>query len=188
MDKITGHFLDLNVDFDKNYKDSEAGCIKSSGTIFHADVAIISSPNSVLVEGKPKLSQIPQENRRRLAKTTGNRSVLVVHIEAKDASTGPTEEDLARDLFGITKSKNQIDSWNLSSAYDQCSYGKLKLEPTVDSRANNGVYTVFIDQNIKEKLYTEVRNSVISKLQSELVEANLNSLFDHLMMSLLREQ
>ena len=184
MDQSTGRFLDLNVNFDEDYKDSEAGHIESGGTLLHADVAIKSGPNSVLIGGETKLSQIPYENRRRLSKTTGNRSVLVVRVEAKDATTGHTEEDLARDIFGITDSKGQTDSWNLSKAFDQCSYGKLKVEPTEDNRANNGVYTVSINQNVKGKIYTDVKNTILSKLQSELGSLNLNSLYDHVMMCL----
>ena len=144
------HILDLNIDFNTDYKDLNAGRIQSGVTRLHAESAIISETSAIL-RGQPKLSQIPKNDQRRILvqKNIGKRSVLVVRIEAKDASTGPTEKDLARTVFGVTNEDGTKDNWNLASGYNQCSYGQLKFEPTSDTRTNNGVYTLSINANVK---------------------------------------
>ena len=186
MDESTGRFLDLNIDFDEDYKDPVAGHIESGRTLLQADVVIRNGPHSVLIGGEPKLSIIPQdEHRRRLAnRTSGNKSVLVVRVEAKDASTGPTEEDLARDVFGITDSKGETDSWNLSSGFDQCSYGKLTFGPTKDHRMKNGIYTISINENVKGQRSSNLKNTILDQLQSELGATRLDSLYDFVMLCL----
>ena len=178
-----GHILDLNLDFDTDYKDPTAGRILSGGTNLRADSAIISDTSAIL-RGKPKFSLIPNNSRRHLEQITGQRSVLVVRIEANDAFTGPSEKDLARTVFGITDDHGKTDSWNLASGYDQCSYGQLTFEPAQDQNTNNGVYTLSIDANVKGKTHSEVRNLALDRLRSDLGVKDLNSIYDHVMLCL----
>jgi len=176
-----GHFLALNVEYDEDYKDPLIGPIQSGDTTLHADDAIIVSGSEAILRGigMPNLAHKAAEHRRRLS-TTGIRSVLVVRVDANDATTSAPEEDLAREVFGIIKPNGVPDAFNLASAVAECSYNKLKLEPTSD-RGNNGVYTVSINDDVVGQRFGSVRNVVLDQLRSDFQTSDLNSLFDHVM-------
>lgn len=180
---ISGQFLELNVHYSPDYKDPEAGLFNSGVTTFHSDRALVSE-SKVIVRETPKISQKSQGRHGRRLATIGTRNVLVVRIQAKDVSTSPTEEDLAREVFGITNSNDNTNSWNLSSAFNQCSYGNLKLEPAEDGHAKHGVYTVVINQNVRGQRHVDIRNIALDTLRSELGTTDLNSLYDHVMLCL----
>lgn len=81
------------------------------------------------------------ENRRRLAVTTGKKTVLVVRVIANDVSTTADRTQLADDIFGTFG-----DSVNLRSQYLQCSNNQLSFEPAPsDNNIKNGVVTVKVD-------------------------------------------
>ncbi|KAI2489233.1 hypothetical protein MHU86_25350 [Fragilaria crotonensis] len=65
--------------------------------------------------------------------------VLVLRIQAADASTTASESQLEDDVFGAAG-----DVLNLKSQYNQCSYGQLQFEPTTSNTivGTDGVYTV----------------------------------------------
>ena len=172
----SGRLLEIDVPYTIDYKDPQAGLIESGVTTLHVDDAIISHNNRAIFKSKPRLAQMPKEHRRRL-KTTGTRSVLVVRIEANDASTTPTEEDLAREVFGIKDSTGATDSWNLVGGFDQCSYGQLTFKPAQNNGVKDGVYTVSIDQNARGVRMVDIRTIVLDSLRSDFATSNLNALF-----------
>ena len=178
-----GQMLQLNLSFGPDYKDPENGPFESGVTTLHAHDIIMASDTKVAILDKPKFTQQVGEHHRQL-KITGTRNVLVVRVDANDASTSSSEEDLARGIFGVEDSNGNKDDWNLSSAFNDCSYGQLKMEPTQHLRARNGVYTVSIDQNIRGARNNEVRNVILNKLRSDFGSATLNRLFDHVMLCL----
>jgi len=173
-----GHFLDLNVEFDEDYKDPVIGKIESGATTLHADGAVVSDTNEI-IRGAIRLTRKQVEHRRRLS-TTGTRSVLVVRVNANDVTTSAPEEDLAREVFGIIDPNGVPATFNLVSAVAECSYNKLKLEPASD-RGNDGVYTVSINDNVVGQRNVDVRNVVLDKLRLDFGTSDLNSLYDHVM-------
>ena len=155
--------------------------IESGVTTLHVDDAVISDKNKAIFKSEPRLAQKPKEHRRRL-KTTGIKSVLVVRVQAEDASTSASEEELAREVFGVEGSSGATDSWNLASGFDQCSYGQLKLKPAQYEGVKDGVYTVSIDQNVSGARNVDVRNAVLDSLRSDFGTSALNTLYDHVML------
>jgi len=174
-----GHFLALNLEFNADYKDPVIGIIESGATTLHADGAVLSESKAI-IRGAPKLAQKTFEHNRRLS-TTGHRSVLVVRVEASDASTSATEADLAREVFGLGDSNGGTDSFNLSSGFSQCSYDKLTFGPANDGVGTNGVYTVSIGSAVVGQTFGSVRNVVLDKLRDDFGNNDLNALYDHVM-------
>ena len=174
-----GCLLDADVPYAVDDKDPEAGHIESGVTRLHAEKAVMSTEKSL-----PKLKKGTTSEKRGLLKTEGaKRSVLVIRIEAKDGSPTPSEEDLAEKVLGIKKSTDATDtSWNVVNAMDQCSYGKVKLEPAQNTDVNNGVITITIDQNAKGARNVDVLNAALNELRSRLGTNNLNALHDHFML------
>jgi hypothetical protein len=82
-------------------------------------------------------------NGRRLARVVGDKSVLVVRVIAQDFSTSSSVSDLSDNVFGTNG-----DPVNLKSQYEDCSYNKLRFNPTQDPRTTNGVYEVTISSFI----------------------------------------
>jgi len=178
-----GHFLYLNLEFGVEYIDPEIGLIESGATTLHANDAIVTGSNAIF-RGVPKLTQKPVEHIRRLS-TLKERSVLVVRVSADDTTTSASEEDLAREVFGITYPNGGVDpnSFNLSNAYAQCSYDKLKFEPatTENNGINDGVYTVTINDVVEGQTFGYVRNVVLDQLRSDFSSNDLSETFDHVM-------
>jgi len=174
-----GHFLALNWEFNVDYKDSVIGIIESGATTLHADTAVLFESKAIIT-GAPKLAQKAFEHSRRLS-TIGHRSVLVVRIEANDASTSATEADLAREVFGLGDSSGGTDSFNLSSGFAQCSYDKLTFGPANGGVGTNGVYTVSIGSAVVGQTFGSVRNVVLDKLRTDFGNNDLNALYDHVM-------
>lgn len=116
-------------------------------------------------------------NGRRLAVVEGDKSVLVVRVNAPDFSTSSSVSVLSDNVFGTTD-----DSVNLKSQYEACSYNKLRLNPTADSRATNGVYEVSISRKTKRASRESIEDAVVSQLTREL--GYLPREFDHVMLCL----
>jgi hypothetical protein len=170
-----GRFIDLvNIHYDSGFKDPVVGPLKSGETVLHVEDAIFVSNSKVIIKEEPRFTQQSGVSHRRLA-TSGNRSVLLVRIKANDGEPTHSESVLASKVFGIG---NEGDSFNLSSGYDQCSYGKLKMQPT--NLVENGVHTMELNQNIIGETHTDVRNVALDQLRSEMGTTNLNDMFDHI--------
>ena len=175
-----GHLIEINVQYAIDYKDRNVGLIESGLTTLHTDDAVILDDGKAIFRSKPTLAQAPKEDRRHL-KTTGSRSVLVVRIEANDASTNPSEEDLARAVFGIENSTVARDAWNFVNGFKQCSYGQLTFEPAKNDNVKDGVYTVTIDQNVQGARNVDIRNAALDSLRSDFGTSDLREFFDHVM-------
>jgi len=198
-DGVKGHFVQLNVNFPLDYRDEETGAVLESGaTTLHASEAFLEG-NKAIVRGKPKLyskkTKSKKKDGRRLTVSpiVGDRTVLVVRVDANDAQTTATEEDLAREIFGTTDSEGNTDSFNLSSAFKSCSHDKLTFSPYTSTSSSptqletNGVLTVDMSETAVIGLSEFVlKDLVLAKVQETFnnADGNLNSLFDHIMLCL----
>lgn len=182
-DGVQGRLVELNVNFPIDFKDEDVGSLESGVTTLHSIDAFVSG-NKAIVRGKPKFSKKEKRKNdvRRLA-STGKRSVLVVRVEANDSSTTASEEELAREVFGITDAQGNSDSFNLSKAYKQCSNNQLEFKPTTQIQTANGVYTVVLEENVTGQNEVNIRVRVLETLQ-EVFGSDLNSKFDHVMLCL----
>lgn len=116
-------------------------------------------------------------NNRRLARTTGDKTILAVRVVSTDSETSASAEELSDQIFGTNG-----DPANIVSQYKACSNNKLNFGPTSDSRATNGVYTVEIGQSVKSKNEGEAQDLVTAQLEKEL--GNLEDQYDHVMICL----
>ena len=142
--------------------------------------SFLSPESKAIIRGAPKLAEKTVEHNRRLS-TTGHRSVLVVRVDANDASTSATEADLAREVFGLFGSSGETDVFNLSSGFSQCSYDKLTFGPANDNVETNGVYSACIGSAVVGQTFGNVRNVVLDKLGTDFENNDLNALYDHVM-------
>ena len=125
----------------------------------------------LLEEQRVQNSQVNNDQRRL---KTGERSVLVVRIQAADATTGFSESDLSNSVFGTGN-----DEVNLRDQYLKCSHDQLTFNPATGSGVNNGVVTVDIrPETITGRDDGEIRNIVNTKLAEmfgvQRVSAHLN--------------
>ena len=126
-----------------------------------------------------------RRHERRLAQTTGTKSVLVVRVNGGQGRTSASESEIRTETFGA-------DDVNLRTQYDGCSGGKLQFVPynglvtggpgsPTRPFINNGVITLNVPGITPgQNMFTAenlVRNEIVNKLGS------LNQ-FDHIMMCL----
>lgn len=112
--------------------------------------------------------------RRRLARTSGDKSVLAVRVIASDSSTSGGTSTLRNKIFGTNG-----DSVNMVSQYRACSNNKLRFRP---SSTGNGVVTVRISRNARGVSTETVEDAVVAQLEGQY--GNLASRFDHVMLCL----
>ncbi|KAI2488977.1 Gametolysin peptidase M11 [Fragilaria crotonensis] len=105
------------------------------------------------------------------------KKVLVLRIQAADASTTASETQLADDVFGAAG-----DVFNLKSQYNQCSYGQLQFEPTTSNAlvGTDGVYTVTLPTTIiTGAADNPIAWAAVDKATAEL--GTLTNFADHVM-------
>jgi len=105
------------------------------------------------------------------------KKVLVLRIQAADASTTASETQLADDVFGAAG-----DVLNLKSQFNQCSYGQLQFEPTTSNAlvGTDGVYTVTLPTTIiTGAADNPIAWAAVDKATAEL--GTLTSFADHVM-------
>ena len=135
------------------------------------------------LEGRTEEQQrnIDQLHRHLYSTTLGDKTVVAVRVETTDAIYSNSEDVLRREVFGIGG-----DSFNLSSGYDQCSYGSLTFNPLASqSGANgvsieNGVVTISVDVAAEGNSDGNVRNAVTNKIK-ETFGNDMTSVADYWM-------
>jgi len=123
-------------------------------------------------------------NTRQLYRTNGISSILLLRIEAADASTTCTHQDCAARTFGGYDSNGVLDdSMNLITQIDDCSYGKLKFVlPEYNSlypNLINGTATIYLpDKNV-----TDVHHGTVLDWALEVAPSVVGDLgmYDHIM-------
>jgi len=87
----------------------------------------------------------------------GSYKVLVIRVvDTSGNSVTQSEERLYNDFFE--------DENNLRERYLQCSDNQLEFEPATGSDVNNGVLTIEIQGNSKEKRWFTIRNHVMNQV------------------------
>lgn len=114
------------------------------------------------------------------------REVLVVRVNALDASTTADMATLAGDVFGIGRETTYV---SLSERLNACSYGETQVTPYNGVTPNgvtilNGVTEIGINVTVNGTLANSVHNTVLRDLRVALGIPNLASVFDHVMLCL----
>mmetsp|Transcript_25048 Transcript_25048/g.37462 ORF Transcript_25048/g.37462 Transcript_25048/m.37462 type:complete len:561 (-) Transcript_25048:233-1915(-) len=168
------------IQFENSEMFEHGGYVSGVTTVF-GDITVRNG--KAIVSGVPEFVQQKEDNdvfgRRLLA--TGDKSVLVIRVDANDAQNQYTEEQLAEEIFGEFAISGSTDTFNLASGYRQCSYGQLNIDPTDDPKANYGVYTAALT-NIGNMSMAELEPLALAAGNLEF--CNLSSLFDFVMICL----
>ena len=121
-----------------------------------------------------KKKDVPND-RRNLAVVTGDKTVLVVCVQATDAATTASVEMLSDSVFGTSG-----DQVNLKSQYFDCSRGQLNILPAVRSGITNGVTTVNVNVSTSEG-GPAMRNAITTALNTQFGVSSPNQIADHVM-------
>ena len=104
------------------------------------------------------------------------KTVLVVRIEADDASTSASASTISDDVFGTGS-----DKINLKERFETCSYGQVVIEPASDSdHITDGVVEVTIPDTVSGASDSTIRNAAVNAATTLL--GDLPSQFDHVML------
>jgi hypothetical protein len=115
-------------------------------------------------------------NRRKLATTTGTKSVLVVRVEAPDSPASITAAAFSDSIFGTTG-----DPVNLKSQMKACSYDALTMNPAPDGNGvTDGVITLSLSTSVVGRSPITVMNAVTEGLSDNNIDSTM---YDHIMVS-----
>lgn len=179
-DSKSSGFMKIDTALTKDEHDFAEASLESGSTMMKAE--ILMSESGSYISGKPQFQEKTKAHRVRLQeKTSGTRSVLVIRAEAGDAKTTPSENDLALMIFG----RGGDNNFNLSSGYNECSYGQLKFEPIstlTNTAVSDGVHTVTITESVADSNSDIIRDAMIAKAKSNLGVTDLRRVADHIML------
>ena len=128
---------------DGAYYDDEAGTLNIFGAYNHHD-------------GE---EDEPYDRNRRLAVTTGTKTMMAVRIIGADVATTASESEISDGWYGTNG-----DSVNLKSQYAACSYNKLIMNPANSNGVFNGVTTVTIANTVTGSANSVIRNAATAAL------------------------
>jgi hypothetical protein len=123
---------------------------------------------------------------RHLSSTQGDKKVVAVRVSASDNTYSFSEDHLRSKVFGKnTDGTNSGDDFNLSSGYQQCSYGELTFSPKETTTSggvaiNNGVVTIDVAITASGAGDGTVRNAVTNKIQ-QLLGSSMTDVADYWM-------
>jgi len=159
-----------------------ANVVSGKTTLFSPDLLIakksIELPNGVLTPDNLILGIIDHEDI--LPGVLGEKTVLVVRVQASNAITSFSEAYLSDSVFG-----NGNDPVNLSSQYSACSANKLNFTKANERTGNstnisNGVTTITVTTSTSQG--DEVmRNAISAELASQFAVSSPELLADHVM-------
>jgi hypothetical protein len=162
-----------------------------SGDLFSGQT-VLNFPPGTLIDAKTqtlRVNYVPllinKHDHRKLYKSTGKRTILVIRIETSNQDASYTETTLSNSIFG-----GGGDQVNLKSQYSACSFGKLEFSAApntngVTSKIRNGVVTIKLN-----KVSTSAGNAVIVNAVSEEIfrqfQMPVSHIADHIMYCLPR--
>jgi len=112
-------------------------------------------------------------------KGIGKKVALVVRVTTNDATVTRNGNELSDKWFGTSG-----DQMNMSSRFNKCSYGKLKIRPAPDTSViSNGVVEVKLNINAFEKTVDKAESLTVVALQ-KLFGQNVYNKYDHIMIVL----
>eukprot|EP00957_Ditylum_brightwellii_P175950 13397682-Ditylum_brightwellii.AAC.1 len=147
----------------------------------------------IKLNGPPELKNRPDKEKRRKLAQTGEKTVLVVRVEAPAGiSTTATMAELADSVFGADSGLLEAnDPVNLRSQYLECSHRKLSFtlagsRPRVDttlggSSISNGAVTVKVNTAVSEGADGTMRNEISETLKTMFGVSSPIVLADYLM-------
>jgi len=169
-----------------------------TGLVFGSDAVLDLSTNEITSNFSPGLrkKEINSDNgnngnsngnnKRQLAVTTEDKSILVVRVVADGAEPSDSEERLGDSVFGTSG-----DTVTIKSQYSQCSHGGLNIlraddkdgtDGANDVSIRDGAVTVSVSSGTTDGDITMV-NEVITKLNT-IFGTRASSLADHVMFRL----
>lgn len=127
-----------------------------------------SNQSIVLNNDKPNNND---NNHRKLAKSTGVNTAVVVSINGLDGTVTSSTNELGRRFFG-----GYDDKVNLSSQMSACSFNKLKIAPGKGKGIKNGVLGI----NLKSKVTNVESNDLVNDaVLKALTQYNLDLVNDY---------
>lgn len=103
---------------------------KSGETSLTFDDALINNESAEIISpATPRLQKRNKKTERRLAIVEGGVSVLIVRVQAANAATTFSENQLSDSVFRNNADGNGSDPVTLRSQYFACSHGKLRFRP-----------------------------------------------------------
>lgn len=135
--------------------------------------------------GPPGLVNKPNRALRKLAVTTGDRSVLVVRVVATDGATTSNEATLSNKVFGTSGDPVNLKSQTLACSKDKLNFVTAANMNKVAGGANStnisvGVTTVNVAVSTTQGDAT-MRNEITSALNTQFGVASPSSLANHVM-------
>ena len=142
-----GEFYDMALD-DDTIKNNKAD-VANGKKVAQLPVGAMIANNRLVLPAGAQASLKPNSNSKapwagrdlQQYQTPVEYSVLVVHVDASDASTTASQEALSDSVFGNNADGNGADTVNLKSQYNACSYGKMQFveataKSSIDARPN----------------------------------------------------
>mmetsp|Transcript_6216 Transcript_6216/g.13022 ORF Transcript_6216/g.13022 Transcript_6216/m.13022 type:complete len:474 (-) Transcript_6216:145-1566(-) len=112
-------------------------------------------------------------------KGIGKKVALLVRVTTNDATVTRNGNELSDKWFGTSG-----DQMNMSSRFNECSYGKLRIQPAPDTSViSNGVVEVKLNINAFEKIIDRAESLTVVALQ-KLFGQNVYNKYDHIMIVL----
>jgi len=148
--------------------------ILPAGTMINEQSGKMTIPPGLQVSFEQRSDNTPWGDRRRLA-VTGTRSVLVVRIEAADATTGFSEAALSDSVFGTSG-----DAVNLKSQFTACSHDVLNFQEATGTGIIGGATTVTVSTSTSEG-DSAMRNAATTALNDKFGVSSPTQIADHVM-------
>ncbi|GFH47009.1 hypothetical protein CTEN210_03484 [Chaetoceros tenuissimus] len=174
-----GKLFKVNVKRDFIKKQFKEKGFKSGETSLTFDDALINDESAEITSPvPPRLGKKNKKTgRRRLAIVEGDVSVLIIRVQAANAATTFSENQLSESVFGPS------DPVTLRSQYVACSHAKLRIRPATSrvgrtSRIVNGATTITVD-TFTSQGDAVMRNAITQKLNEEFGVSSPRALANH---------
>lgn len=150
-----------------------------------ADAMLNQYAHEILLTELPKLWNYEMEERERRRKlrrlaTTGTKTLLVVRIQATDATTTPTATQLGNHLFGDDGSDYNFKYQTEACSHNQLIISKASARTGTSTSISNGIVTVSVSVATSVGS-TAMINAVTSELNSQFSVSAPSSLATHVM-------
>lgn len=110
------------------------------------------------------------DRRQLMPSASGINKVLMVRVSTNDGAVSLSADAMAERAFGSVAT--------LKSTYEECSFGKMKIQQASGTGIHNGVAEVFLSTNIQSTSVYSLENMMANALSNK-VGGNLDR-FDHI--------
>ena len=180
------HFCEINdemlemIGFDEILK--EKNQLISGRTVIFITKATVDNGKIIIAENTTPEVIVNSEVQNDEFSFVGNKTVLVIKVNAKDTETTSSAARISDEIFGTAG-----DKVNLKSQMSECSMNKLNFIPFNGTTPNgkiieNGVGNIFLSSNLKNAYDTKKENEILDAVKKKY--GKLKGLVDHLMIVL----